>query len=396
MRIALFNTFYAPRFVGGAEVSVQLLAEGLVKEGHTVYVFTIGDVEEKDLINGVEIIRLKHRNIFSPYMPEKHNKIISSIWLMLDSFNPFFHKKLARILRKIKPDVIHTNNVLGFSPAIWRTFKRLKLPLVHTMRDYYLLCHKCNMFNNGKNCEQLCKPCAITHQLKKPLVKIPDVLVGVSNFILEKHKQIIKLSPHQKTKVVYNAVNIPSYQDNNRRRAYDEIVVGYMGRISTDKGLDYLVEELVNLSAKQQKQVKLLMAGKGEKAYIEQLEIKLRDIRHVFVGVVSPEEFYKSVDITIVPSLWQEPFGRVVIESLAHGTPVILSNNGGLSELHRENCTWLFTPGQKELVSIVREILENPEIIDQKKQYAIEYAMGFSVERNVKQYLAVYKELIDL
>ncbi|MFC6099789.1 glycosyltransferase family 4 protein [Olivibacter domesticus] len=394
MRIALFNTFYSPRFVGGAEVSVQLLAEGLVKEGHTVYVFTIGDADEKDLINGVEIIRLKHRNIFSPYMPKKHNKIISSIWLMLDSFNPFFHKKLARILKEIQPNIVHTNNVLGFSPTIWRTFKTLKLPLVHTMRDYYLLCHKCNMFNNGKNCEQLCKPCAMTHQLKKPLVKIPDVLIGVSNFILGKHEQIIKLSSHQKTKVIYNAVNIPSYQ-NSKPMASDEIVLGYMGRISTDKGLDYMVEQLLNLNTKQQKQVKLLMAGKGEPDYIAQLELKLRNVKHLFVGVVSPQEFYKSIDVTIVPSLWQEPFGRVVIESLAHSTPVILSNNGGLSELHRENCTWLFTPQQKELLEVVREILDNPEVINQKRHHARKYATGFSVEHNVKQYLSVYQELIN-
>ena len=67
MRILIINTYYYPAFVGGAEISVKLLAEGMVKAGNSVFVLTTGLEEKVYRVNGVIVICLKQKNIFNSY-----------------------------------------------------------------------------------------------------------------------------------------------------------------------------------------------------------------------------------------------------------------------------------------------------------------------------------------
>ena len=49
------------------------------------------------------------------------------------------------ILKKEKPDIIHTNNIYEITPIIWKTAKENGIHTVHTIRDYYLMCYKTNL-----------------------------------------------------------------------------------------------------------------------------------------------------------------------------------------------------------------------------------------------------------
>ena len=59
MRIMVINTYYYPEIVGGAEYSVKKLSEKLVQEGHTVRVLCTGKENSKEIIDGVEVVRIK-------------------------------------------------------------------------------------------------------------------------------------------------------------------------------------------------------------------------------------------------------------------------------------------------------------------------------------------------
>ncbi|MEH6307434.1 glycosyltransferase family 4 protein [Olivibacter sp. CPCC 100613] len=393
MKIVLFNTFYYPKLVGGAEVSVQLLAEELVRNGHKVYVFTIGQKEEVTRINGVIIIRFVAKNISSVYDNKKHNFFVTIIWLLVDSLNPFYHFKLSHILKRIKPDVVHTNNVMGFSPAIWLTIKRLKLPLVHTLRDYYLLCHKCNMFDGTKNCDGICKSCKLTHVAKKWLLDQPDVMVGVSQFTVNKHQEKMNAKESPRFEVIYNAVKLPS--TSNSEKSEEVLRIGYMGRIAKDKGVEYLVTEAGKLAEKVPcTSFELLLAGEGEEEYIAYLKQQLRGVSYRFLGKVKPADFYKEVQLTVVPSIWNEPFGRVVIESFSFGVPVCMASRGGLTELHNSSVSWLFNfEDTNGLSSILSEILQNKNLLADKAAHTKEYAAKFSITENASQYTELYTSL---
>ena len=158
MRILITNTYYFPAFVGGAEISVKLLAEGMRASGNIVYVLTTGLQDKVYRVNGVIVISIKQQNIFNSYDKKDHSQLSKVAWHLFDSFNFSYHNKIKAILKRISPDIVHTNSIQGFSPYLWRTVKSLNIPLVHSMRDYYMLCHKCNMYNNG-NCESLCARC---------------------------------------------------------------------------------------------------------------------------------------------------------------------------------------------------------------------------------------------
>lgn len=393
MKIVLFNTFYYPKLVGGAEISVQLLAEELVRNGHQVYVFTIGKKEEIARINGVIVIRFTSKNISSVYDSRKHGFFATTVWLMLDSMNPLYHFKLSYLLKRIRPDVVHTNNVMGFSPAIWLTIKRLNLPLVHTMRDYYLLCHKCNMFDGNNNCNALCGSCKVTHVAKKWLLDKPDVFVGVSKFTVAKHQENMETRPLSDFKVIYNAVQLPSTKE--QEKFHEVLTVGYMGRIAKDKGVEYLVAEIRKLAdAVPISSFELLLAGEGPTEYIEYLKEQLKGLNYRFLGKVKPIDFYKEVQLTVVPSVWNEPFGRVVIESLSYGVPVCMAARGGLTELYNERVSWIFNmDDQNGLFPILSNVLRNRSLLNDKAKLAREYAAKFSIGENARQYARLYASL---
>ncbi|MDB4919447.1 glycosyltransferase [Mucilaginibacter sp.] len=392
MKVLLINSFYYPTFVGGAEISVQLLAEGLKRTGNQVYVLTTGPIDRIYRVNGVIVISLKQRNIFST-----HNGVANVygffkvFWHLIDSFNIFYHFKVSAILKRIQPSLVHTNTIQGFSPFIWLTIKAGKIPLIHTMRDYYLLCHKCSMFNKNQNCDSLCLPCKITHGLKKNLLRYPDHYIGISRYILNRHKAFFEI-PEFGGHLIYNAIQ--GGANVIEKAPADKLHFGYIGRIARDKGVEYLVNEFLNLGDLQKTKIKIVFAGKGEPKFIDQLKNKLQGIEYEFLGIIKPHEFYTKIDILIVPALWNEPFGRTVIESLSHGVPVCQTDRGGLNEIYDPKSSWMYSPKEGNLSLLIDHILKNKIEIDEKKKHCINRAEQFSVDKYIQSHLKLYYQII--
>ncbi|AYL95257.1 glycosyltransferase family 4 protein [Mucilaginibacter celer] len=390
MTILLISSFYYPSFVGGAEISVQMLAEGLVKAGNKVYVLVTGNANKVYRVSGVVVVSLKQRNVFSIAGTRNRHPALKVLWHLVDSCNVFYHLTISRLLGKIKPDVVHTNTIQGFSPFIWVAIKNYKIPLIHTTRDYYLLCHKCSLYNGG-NCKKLCAPCKITHSLKSRFITLPDHFIGISNFILDRHKPAFK--QHQNSSLIYNGVTLPA-QPNRADHAEGKICLGYIGRIADDKGVAYLAGELASLGDYHRSRIKVLFAGKGESDFIDELKIKLEGIEHVFLNVVKPQDFYPAIDILIVPALWNEPFGRTVIESLSYSVPVCQADTGGLKELYNPATSWMFTPKHGNLSNLITQIIDNEAQIAIKKQSCRKQAEKFSSTAYIDNHLKLYRRLL--
>lgn len=391
MRILIINTFYYPKFTGGAEISVQILAEGLVKAGHDVYVLTTGASNKVYSVNGVRVISCKQRNVFSTYYKYTAAKgsIIKAIWHFIDSANVFYHFKLSGLLNKISPDIVHTNNIQGFSPMVWYTVKKNNIKLVHTLRDYYLLCHKANCFDNNTNCEKLCSACKVTHSIKSKFASYPDTFVGISNYIVNRHIEYIPMPAKQ---VIYNSANLVLVPGPGA--ATNTITFGYLGRITADKGVEYLVDELATLSPKQMLSFKIIFAGNGDPDFIDSLKGKLGSVNYEFVGVVNATAFYKSIDVLLIPSLWNEPFGRTVIEALAHAVPVCQSDRGGLKEIFDSHSSWMFSPEKGVLAALLSRILHNKHEIEDKKRKCAKHVAHFSSKNYISKHLELYGQLI--
>ncbi|HBR3474768.1 TPA: glycosyltransferase, partial [Klebsiella pneumoniae] len=98
MNILLINTLYFPYKVGGAEVSVRLLAEGLVKSGHIVTVLSIHEGKDLkiDMINGVTVYYIPFANFYWQFSNSNHNAVKRLFWHLVDNYNPFLKKTIKK------------------------------------------------------------------------------------------------------------------------------------------------------------------------------------------------------------------------------------------------------------------------------------------------------------
>jgi glycosyltransferase involved in cell wall biosynthesis len=131
-----------------------------------------------------------------------------------------------------------------------------------------------------------------------------------------------------------------------------------LGQISPHKGHDDAIEALRRLSTG----FRLLIAGKGEAGYLDQLRKKSVGLPVEFLGFVELPQFFSMVDILAVPS-WEEPFGIVLLEAMASGVPVIATNRGGPSEIIRSALHGVLVPARDPaaLASAIQSLAEDGE-----------------------------------
>ena len=395
MRILVVNTLYPPRILGGAERSVALLAEGLHRAGHEPWVLTLteGPREERGEVHGVPVIRIPTPNLYFPYLPSPPAAPRRLLWHLLDSWNPRVPGRVRAILREVRPEVVHTNLLVGFSVAVWQAARAEGLPIVHTLRDYYLLCPRSTMFKNNRNCPSICPTCRPFALPRRRASALVDTVVGISRFILQRHLRF-GYFPRARTRVIPNAVARPQSAPPVSPDP-EGFRIGFLGRLVPAKGLHLLLEAFHRLP---HRHAELWIAGQGPADYEASLKKRYgHDPRIRWLGFVPVERVLSRVSVLVVPSLWHEPLGRVVIEAYTWGVPVVASRRGGLPEIVQEGRTgFLFDPDEPEgLHRILRQLADHPEQLAPLRKQARAYAREFSVDRMVHRYLEVYREALQ-
>ncbi|MCB1887691.1 MAG: glycosyltransferase family 4 protein [Rhodocyclaceae bacterium] len=354
MRIALLNSFYYPTEPGGAERSVRLLAEELARQGHEVSVVCLADAARSERIGGVMVERLPIRNLYLPDAnagrPDAARRLL---WHALDSWNPLAVAGLGRILDRLRPEILHTNNLAGFSVSAWRAASSRGITVVHTTRDFYLMCPSTTMMRGGRSCQRPCASCQPFAWARRAASCGVDRVVGISRFILERHLANGYFADVPSS-VIYN----PFETREQRPRSPGPVIrLGYIGRLVPTKGLSELMQAVTELRAAGL-DLELRVAGRGRPDFVSALRAAHADLPVEFLGEVAPASFFDQVDVTVVPSQWDEPLGRVVIESLAFGRPVVASPVGGIPELAVDPCVLLAaSPSPESLGMAIAEMV---------------------------------------
>src|SRR5262245_4906023 len=126
---------------------------------------------------------------------------------------------------------------------------------------------------------------------------------------------------------------IPNWVDT-RKFAYrphalhHPVTIGLLGQISPHKGHNDAIDALRRLGSG----FRLLIAGKGDAGYLNELKNNSVGLPVDFVGFAELPEFFSMIDILAVPS-WEEPFGIVLLEAMASGVPVIATDRSGPAEI---------------------------------------------------------------
>lgn len=394
MRLLLLNTLYAPHIGGGAEVMLQHMAEGLRARGHEVQVLCTGPDAglQRETLNGVPVLRAGLRNLYWPFDDKSHGALKRLAWHGLDRYNRGMRRLLAKVLEEVEPDVVICHNLSGWSISAWDAIHAAGLPIVQVLHDQYLTCPRGVRFNKGRHCEQQCAPCALLRRSHAAASSDVDAVVGVSRYQLNTLLDAGYFSGSQ-THVVYNGspmAEVPVAPPASGRRP---LRFGFIGALTPNKGVEWLIEQFQARGD----DASLLIAGRGDAAYVNQLK-SAADPQHVhFVGYRKASEFFAEIDVAVVPSLSPESFGLVALEACAHHLPVIASRMGGLVEVVQDEINGLLcSPEQPDsLGDAIQRLARDPALRQRLASRAHEYvAPMLSLERMLDEYETILRHTL--
>lgn len=361
MKILYINSLYSPLVRGGAELSLQLIVEGMKSLGHEVVVASLHPEETiiTDQVKGVKVIRVPLKNAYWPYQDTQPSKLSKIAWHIRDRRNPSMGDTMRKILQEERPDVVSCHNLAGWSIAVWDEIHAAGIPIIQVLHDFYLLCPNSNMNKGGTPCETQCLSCQILRSSHAKESSKVSAVVGISQSILSRFTSAGYFSMATK-QVIYNVRTAPDSSIPRVRESGQKLVLGYLGTISKVKGVEWLIRQFLKLSVP----ATLKIAGKGDETVEEEFKVFAAGHEVEFVGYVKPNDFLKDVDVLVVPSLWEEPLGMVAIEALANSVPVITSGKGGLSESVKHEVNGLICPPDQpdSLGEAIVRLYDNPSL----------------------------------
>jgi glycosyltransferase involved in cell wall biosynthesis len=189
-------------------------------------------------------------------------------------------------------------------------------------------------------------------KFEKFLLNYIEKIICISDYTRNQHI-LLGVNP-SKCITIYNGLDTSIFQKVKNESSTREITIGFVGRMEKWKGLNILLRS-IELILKQYEDIEVLIVGDGdERRNLENLTKKLQLSKNVkFLGkVTNMIDIYSSIDIFAHTSVKPEPFGRVVIEAMASGLPVISTNIGGPKEIiTNEYDGFLIEPGKPEILA---------------------------------------------
>ncbi len=323
-----------PLVYGGTELVIDMLARGLVTRGHDVTLFTTGD----------STCPVRRRSLH----PE-------AVGTNADLMSELSHVEAA-YAAFTDMDVIHDHTLLGL---LWARVAAVGIPVVTTVHGPFT----------------------------PPLRTLYEMIGGGT--------AIIAISEHQRstapsvpvTSVIHHGIELGDFTFG----AGDGGYVLFLGRMSPDKG----VHRAINVARSAGK--RLIIAAKmwepAEHRYFEEVIQPLLGDDATYLGSVGGQQkldLLAGAEALLNPIRWPEPFGLVMIEALASGTPVISFPEGAASEIIEHEVTGYLCDDEVDMV----ERLATIDRIDRADcRRAAERRFG--ADRMVDEHVELYRKLVD-
>ena len=150
----------------------------------------------------------------------------------------------------------------------------------------------------------------------------------------------------------------PAIQPLNKFPKKENIII-FSGKLNSSKGYDVFGNAVIKILDKYKNWNALAIGNEPrEKHNFIHKRFKILDwIKHDEIL-----KYYKKSSISIVPSKWQEPFGRTALESAAYGCSTITSKNGGLPETFK-NPIFLNKVNKENLFNEIKKLIDNPQLM---------------------------------
>lgn len=323
-------TLLSNKVWGGGERYALDLCKRLAADGHSVAAITRGieAVDRPFKAAGIPTGRLPLRGAFD---------IVSPI-------------RLAKVLDHTEaPVVVHVHNFKDAATAL--RARRL----MHDPSKVRVICTR-----------HLVKP-AKTNRSSQRIYSELDALIFVSDAVLEAFLSTDPKIDEDKIYLLHNAIQPPQagLPHKIEKAPGSPVTVLYTGRISPEKGVDVLLDAMAKLPDN----ILLEIAGTGTPRTVEQLEQRCKSLgiagRVKWLGHVDDVfSIMARADIGVVPSVWVEPFGLVVLEYMSMGVPVVASAAGGPLEIITTGVDgFLVAPGDATaLAEAIASLASDPQL----------------------------------
>ena len=336
-QIAPLHEAVPPKLYGGTERVVSFLTEELVALGHEVTLFASGDSETAAELEAIwpRALRLDP-SIRDPIAP--HMLLMEAVRKRADEF-----------------DVLHFH--MDYWP--FSLFSRQRTPFVTTMHGRLDLPELQPVFNAFPNASVV----SISDSQRRPLPQahfVGTVLHGLPSTLL---------TPQEGVKPEYLA---------------------FLGRIAPEKGPDKAIRIARACG------IPLKMAAKVDRADQVYFESVIRPMLAEgggveLIGEISDAQkpaFLSGAHALLMPIDWPEPFGLVMIEAMACGTPVIAFNRGSVPEIVDDGRTGFIVEDETGAIAAVQRLAQLP-----RERVRAGFEARFTARRMADDYLAIYRGL---
>ena len=364
--------------IGGAELSLLDILKEASKNGYNCYV-ALPPPKRNDSTY-MEMLKLYCREIYIVqamrwHTPQKMKWYIRIINYFYNCYLSGWHflpvYKLFRIIKKYKIDIVYTNTIMTIDSAI--AAKLAGVPHVWHIRE--------SIGNDPQAIVQF------------PFQKYPQfirwVMDKLSSKIIANSKytaSIIKpYFPKNKLEVIYNSlpeewfVKIKTNQDTK-----SEFIIGTVANVTSYLKNHQLVIEVAHIIRDKYSDLNITFHIYGnlpddDNPYYLELKDRIKSLQLtdsvIFMGRQDAEKIYKTIDILFHPCN-KEGFGRIFIEAMGKGVPVIAVKGGGADELIENGVTGYKVDKDRleDCAERIIELVKNPDIYNQIADNGFEYA----------------------
>jgi len=241
-----------------------------------------------------------------------------------------------------------------------------------------------------------------------------DNIIGISDFVLKEYQSNIQRELNLRlcrncadNQNFEKRISVEERNELRKKLGYSEgdFVIFYCGRIVEVKGVLELINAVLSID---DKNVKLLIIGTPNYARKESSEyykkivalVEKNQNRVKHLGYIENSklyQYYQSVDLQVIPSLWEEAAGIVAIEGMLNGIPLIVTKSGGMIEYISEKCAKIIEKDDKVIANIKEAIIEiysDESLRIQMKNEALLYSKRYQRENYYYDFLNAIDESI--
>jgi len=365
MKILMIGWGFPPKIQGGLDIHVYEICKELAKKNDLSLVLPEFNSPRENSA-GIKIIPIKCK------LSKNLAKTVSE-----------YNRNIVKECRNLDFDVVHSHDWFGVEAS---EKLKTKAPWVFTLHslEYMRSC------GPGKK--------SIMERLERRGAKKCDRIIAVSGFMKNSIVKNCGIVP-QKIEVVYNSATIQKGKPEKIRRLLrlgNKPVVFFVGRLSQQKGIEYLIYSAKSVLEKIP-DARFVIAGEGHlKESLEKFSRHMglnREI--VFPGFVPEADlpsYYSAADVFVYPSIY-EPFGISVLESLLSGTPAITSEQAGILErLPKMDSVATIKPGNsKQLADKIVHFLSTRNRVSSKEKQLLTNI--YSWQKSAEQITEIYSKV---